>query len=211
MRPYSRHLLFLLIGVFVLSGCTLATVVSLEDDEVAKEGFVAEKYVEEIWDAQFMPAMESGAIEIVQLLSEIDANQTAATTAYGNRTSTGPYSFMTRGEAQIMSLNRESRVGLAALDLAPYDGTADVYLAIGPVLRGNALRDSVRFIAFNDFTNQVEFAQVSDALKRRIADQVLGVTDLDALVGQTVRFMGAFTLDDRDEIVIMPVRLEAVQ
>jgi predicted lipoprotein len=201
----------MVLSMVLLSGCTLATIRSLEDDEVAKEGFVAEKYVESIWESEFMPAMESGAVEIVQLLSEIDASQTAATTQYGNRTSTGAYSFMTRGEAQILNVNRESRVGLAALDLAPYDGTADVYLAIGPVLRGNALRDAVRFIAFNDFTNQVEFAQVSDALKQRIADQVLATTDLDALVGQTIRFMGAFTLEDRDEVVIMPVQLEAVQ
>ena len=117
---------------------------------------------------------------------------------------------MVHGEAKVLLINRESRVGLAELDVAPFDDQTDIFLAIGPVLRGNALRDAVGFIAFNDFTNQVEFAQVSDALKDRVDTDVLGAMDIDGLVEDTIQFMGAFTYDDPEEVVIMPVRLEVV-
>lgn len=203
--------LFLLVAVSLLSGCSLATVRTIEEDRLAKEGFNATTYVDSIWDSEFMPTLEENAVEITELLSEIDANEDAAIETYGNRTSTGPFSFMAQGEAQVLEINRESRVGLGVLDLPPYDGEADIFLAIGPVLRGNALRDSVGFIEFNDFTNQVEFAQVSDALKERVDANVLGEIDIDGLVGETIRFLGAFTYDDRDEIVIMPVRLEIAE
>lgn len=207
----QRIVLLILLALLALSGCTLATVRSLEEDEEAKQGFSPEGYVADIWEEEFLPTINAGAIEISELLAALDDDEEATTEQYGNRTSTGPFSFMTSGVGRILELDRSSRVGLAPMDLEPFDGEADVFLAIGPVLRGNALRDSVGFIQFNDFTNQVEFAQISTALKDRIAADVLEQADLEALVGETVRFVGAFTFEDRDEIVIMPVSLDEVE
>ena len=201
----------LLILISVLSGCTFATVRSLEEDEEAKAGFNADDFVDEIWDTQLLPTIADEAVEIDVLLAAIDEDEEAAIEAYGNRTSTGDFSFMTRGEAKLLALDRESRVGLGLLDLEPFDEEAEVFLAIGPVLRGNALRDAVGFIEFTDFTNQIEFGQVSNALKDRVDEAILSETDLDSLIGQTIRFQGTFTLSDRDEIVIMPVVLEEVE
>lgn len=210
MKNHLRRYSLLCVAMLILSSCTLATVRTIEEDRIAKEGFNADNYVAAIWDSEFIPTLEENAVNMVDLLVELDRDEDGATEEYGNRTSTGPYSFMVETDVQIISLNRESRVGLAELDLPPYDGTVDIYLAIGPVLRGNALRDAVGFIAFNDFTNQVEFAQVSDALKSRADADLISQTDFDVLVGQTVHVLGAFTLSDRDEIVIMPVRLEVI-
>lgn len=211
MRKQRSFMLLILLAALSLNACTLATVRSLEEDEEAKQGFSPENYVASIWDDEFMPTINEGAVEIGELLAAIDADEEAAIEQYGNRTSTGPFSFMTHGEARILELDRSSRVGLAPMDLEPFDGEPDIYLAIGPVLRGNALRDAVGFIQFNDFTNQVEFAQISTALKDRIAVDILEQTDLEALVGETVRFVGAFTFEDREEVVIMPVILEQVE
>lgn len=210
MKNYLRKPLILCFAILILTSCTLATVRTIEEDRLAKEGFNADTYVASIWDSEFIPTLEENAVNMVDLLAEIDRDEDSAIEQYGNRTSTGPYSFMVEADVQVLAINRESRVGLAELDLPPYDSEADVYLAIGPVLRGNALRDAVGFIAFNDFTNQVEFAQVSDALKSRADTAVLSQITIDDLVGQTVHILGAFTFDDRDEIVIMPVRLEVI-
>lgn len=203
--------LLTVMGVLLLSGCSLATVRTIEEDQLAKEGFSASRYVDGIWESEFLPTLQEEAVEITELLGEIDTDEEATIEQYGNRTSTGAYSFMVRGEAQLVGVDRESRVGLGELDLPPYDGEPDVFLAIGPVLRGNALRDAIGFIAFNDFTNQVEFAQVSDALTERADQEVLQPIDIDSMVGETIRFLGAFTLEDRDEIVIMPVQLEIAE
>ncbi|MFW5709488.1 MAG: DUF2291 domain-containing protein [Chloroflexota bacterium] len=210
MKLARRVLLFATL-LIISSGCTIATVRTLEEDVAAKEGFNPDFYVATIWDTEFLPTITEESVEIVMLLEALETNEEAATEQYGNRTSTGPYSFMAQGEARILELDRSSRVGLAPMDLPPYDGEADVFFAIGPVLRGNALRDAVGFIVFNDFTNQVEFASVSTALKDRITADLLEQVDLEALVGETVRFVGAFTYEDPDEVVIMPVILEGVE
>ena len=207
----KRILFFILLCAVALSGCTLATVRSLEEDEAAKEGFVPENYVEEIWEEQFIPTITEGATEISVLIAALAEDEDAASEEYGNRTSSGPFSFMANGEAVILSVDRSSRVGLAPMDLEPYDGEPDVYLAIGPVLRGNSLRDAVGFIEFNDFTNQIEFGGVSTALKDRVAASLIDETDFDALVGSTIQFTGAFTYDDPEEVVIVPVNLQEVE
>lgn len=210
MKKYFMKWSVFWTATLILSSCAFATVRSIEEDRTAKEGFNADRYVASIWDSEFIPTLEANAVEMAQLLQEINDNEDRAIEQYGKRTSNGPYSFMIEADVQIVSVNRESRVGLAELDILPADGNPDIYLAIGPVLRGNALRDAVGFIAFNDFTNQVEFAQVSDALKSRIDNDVFGQTNIDDLVGQNVHILGAFTFDDPDEIVIMPVRLEVI-
>jgi predicted lipoprotein len=70
------------------------------------------------------------------------------------------------------------------------------------------LRDALPFICFNDFVNQLEFADVSKALHQRVMDEVISKTDLASAVGKTINFAGAFTLSDISKIVITPVKLE---
>ena len=195
---------------FVLSACTLATVRSIDEDEEAKAGFDPVVYVDGLWEEQLVATITENAIDINELLTQIDANEAAATEEYGARSGTGAFSFMVKGEAQVLEVNLESRIGLMALDFAPYDGTADANMAIGPVIRNrnNSVRDAVGFIQFNDFVNQTEFAGVSTAIKDRILQTVIEPLDLESLPGKTVSFYGAFTLDNRDDIEIVPISVE---
>ena len=90
-RWLKRVQLFLLGAL--LSGCTLATVRTIEADRQAKEGFNAPRYVAGIWDTEFIPTLEENAVEITELLRDLQANEDAATEQYGNRTSTGAFSL----------------------------------------------------------------------------------------------------------------------
>jgi predicted lipoprotein len=209
----KEHRLFLnLIAALLVTttACTLATVRTIEEDRIAKEGFNAERYVNEIWDSQLMPEFQENAVEVTDILAQIDADEDAAIQAYGNRSGTGAYSFLIYGDAQVLEVDLESRIGLMSLDFAPYDSEPDANMAIGPVIRNrnNAVRDAVGFIQFNDFVNQTEFAGVGSAIKDRILRDVISALDLDSIEGKTIHFYGAFTLDDRSDIEIVPVTLE---
>lgn len=210
MNKYSGALIVFLLSLTLLPACTLATVRSLEEDEVAKEGFNPDKYVDSIWESQIIPTIQDNAVEITTLLAEIDANEASATEKYGHRSGTGAYSFMISGEARVLSVNLESRIGLMSIDFAPYDGQPDANMAIGPVIRNrnDSVRDAVGFIQFNNFVNQTEFASVGSALKDRILKDVLNSLDFETLEGNSIRFYGTFTLDDRSNIEIVPVILE---
>ncbi|NJL94362.1 MAG: DUF2291 domain-containing protein [Anaerolineae bacterium] len=194
------------------AGCNIATVRSLEEDEEAKKGFVVTEYVDQIWEGAYRSAITERAVAFEALMALIDADENAAIAAHGSRSGSGAFSFVTQGEARVLEVNTESRIGFMTLDVAPYDGNADASMAIGPVIRGRdtSLRDAVGFINFNDFTNQTEFAQVSDAMKTRVLETVLGAIDLETIQGQTIRFYGTFMLSDRNNLEIVPVTLEVI-
>lgn len=206
-------LLILSLLVLVSLSCTIATIRSIEEDEEAKKGFVATEYIDGIWDEQFIPTIRENAVEFTALLALLDANETATIETHGSRSGTGAYSFMTYGEAQVLETQTESRIGFMTLDFAPYDGQPDASMAIGPVIRGRdtSLRDSVGFIQFNDFTNQTEFAQITDAMKDRILATVLSELDLETIQGKTINFYGTFMLSNRDDLEIVPISIEVIE
>ena len=129
---------------------------------------------------------------------------------------------MVRGEGTIITLDTSSRAGLLVVDLAPADGTADLNIAVGPLIKisqRGSVRDAVGFIEYGNFVNQQEFAGVANAMGERItamvadalgADSAEAIGDLDpaAFEGKSVTFVGAFSLDTRDDIIIVPVDLE---
>lgn len=227
-KPYLRKSILLLVAALVvtsLSACTLATVRTLKEDEIAKRGFSGARYVDQIWDSEIIPTYREEAQDLTALLDMIRADEQAAIDAFGHRSGTGAYSFMVRGEGTIIEFDTSSRAGLVTLDLVPQDGTADVSLVVGPLIKISqraAVRDAVGLIEYGDFTNQQEFADVANAMGDRIIPMIadalgaaspdaIGELDPAAVEGKTIRFIGAFELEDPENIVIVPVEMEVVE
>src|SRR5690554_400205 len=219
----ARIALLAVLGA-TLSGCVLATVRTLDEDDEAKIGFTGEAYVAEIWDDRVLPTYDEQAQDLAPLLELIEQDEDAAIEQFGHRSGTGPYSFMVRGEAQVVELDTGSRSGVVSLDLAPPDGTADVEMAIGPLIKVSqrgAVRDAVGFIEYGAFTNQQEFADVATAMGVRITSMIaeaLGLDDIEAvremdpaqIEGKTVQFVGVFSLDGPPNVTVIPVRWPVV-
>jgi predicted lipoprotein len=77
-----------------------------------------------------------------------------------------------------------------------------VAVLTGPVIRGTALRDALPFIQFSQFTNQLEYARVANALNDRAVRVAQAV---QAKTGDTVRYAGAMSADG-----VVPVVLERI-
>lgn len=208
-----RLMVFILISTLA-AGCTIATIRPL-DPVTGKaiigneaEQFNAATYVEGIWDAQIVPTVQQEANDINTVITALQSNLANGSEQYGRRgDSQQPYSFLVTGSGTILSVNTESRAGLAPVDTNG-DGNADISLAVGPVIRGTAIRDGMDFITFNLFTNQMEYAGVSNAINLRVNEHVVTpLGDITALAGQQVTFSGAFTLGTLNEIIVTPVLL----
>ena len=158
-------------------------------------------------DDPLLVTVRAEATELAELLPALREDEEAASERYGHQVGSS-YNFIVTGQGQVLSVATESRAGLMNIDLEPPDGKADVALAIGPVVSGNALRDAMPFISFNDFTNQIEFANVSKALNTRALESAVRPLELETMVGKQVRFYGAFTLTDPNEITVVPVEIE---
>jgi predicted lipoprotein len=82
----------------------------------------------------------------------------------------------------------------------------DVAVLTGGGIRGTALRDALPFIQFSQFTNQLEFARVGNALNDRAARAAQAAIGGPDVVGWWVRYKGAATR--RDAVTeIVPVML----
>jgi predicted lipoprotein len=88
------------------------------------------------------------------------------------------------------------------------DGKADAKVQIGPAVRGTALRDTLEFVNFNEFKNQIEWAQFGKAFNEKINTALLAPLPRDGLNGKTVTVTGAFPLPASGQLpLITPAEL----
>ncbi|WP_052889969.1 DUF2291 family protein [Thermogemmatispora carboxidivorans] len=198
----------------LLSACSLYTVRPLNapasnatsGGSGSSQTFDPETYVQRIWASRVVPTVVQQAHDASEVLAALKANQQAAQQRYGHQEGDGPYTFMVKGLGRVVSVNTTSRNGTLSLDLPPYDGRADLSLQIGPVILGTAIRDGVGFIHFSQFVNQIQYAQVADALNAR-AVQVAQSIHPTQLKGKLIQFYGVFALTDPQFILVAPVKL----
>lgn len=219
MKKLMITLLFTLGLMLLMSSCKLATIRPLDpktgkavlSEEETQKAFNAESYVTERWEDPLLTTVQSSAVEMSALLPELVTDSAATSEKYGRKQGNGPFNFIVRGQGVVSEVDTSSRAGLARIDLEPTDGTADVALAVGPVIKGTGLRDAMPFIDFNDFVNQLEYADVSKKLHERVMSDVIGGMDLTTLQGKTISFAGAFAFKDVESIVVTPVELKVVK
>lgn len=211
MQGKVMALMLFLIGL--LTACTIVPI-----EEVAQiqqsETFDPVTYVDGIWESQVVPTVTEKAVDLLTVLQAIESDLTEAGKEYATTSQSGALNFVVRGQAMVQGVDTESRNGTALLTIDGYKGTAAIILQIGPLVRGDAVRDGVGFIEFGHFKDQTEFGQVSKELNRRVTERVIGKLDVASLVGKRITFDGVFTVRttnqttiDLSEVVITPVAL----
>jgi predicted lipoprotein len=166
----------------------------------------AAKFVDGIWD-KLGPVFDDKAQDIAKVLPEIRTNPDAAGEKYGRREATNPYNYMVKGTGKVAEINTESVAGTAILEIPGLD--EKVALQIGPVVRGTALRDATGLVSFNQFANQLDYADVSKELNSRALKAAFSAAPAASLAGKTVTFYGAFTFDphSKSPVLITPVKI----
>ncbi|WP_121062367.1 DUF2291 family protein [Chachezhania antarctica] len=209
----STHFLLAgLLAVASLSGCKI--VVDEEDDGTAiAEGAAGDDArtalrIDETFEGRLLPYIRDNAVPVAQLRTDIAAGLDAAGEASGHRGAGAgaAWNFPVSGEGVVVAAKLDTRARSAALD-TDGDGTADVTLQLGPVIRGTALRDVAPFYNFDDFRDQIEFAKlgraINDESSARIKVPEGDLTDL------TIGFVGVVPLKSADEeLVVTPTRVE---
>ena len=71
------------------------------------------------------------------------------------------------------------------------------------------LRDATGLVSFNDFVNQVEYADAATALNNEMKKDLLDGLDPASLAGKQVTVVGATAPLNPEVITITPVSIEA--
>ena len=147
-------------------------------------------YVDSIWSSKLVPTVMNTAVDARELLDALSASPAAFDKYCKSDSGSGGYCVV-KGEGVVTALDTRSRAGLALIDIAPFDGRPDLSIQIGPVLSGNALRDSTGVVRFSDFVNQLQFADAGNEINSRVLKHVLAPIDASRLKAKTVSFAGA--------------------
>ncbi|TYB50553.1 DUF2291 domain-containing protein [Nonomuraea sp. PA05] len=155
------------------------------------------------YQAKVVPAVQAAAVDLPVLLKALADDKEAAGQKYGKRQGTGPYTFAVKATGTA----GEAKSGLLPVTVEGLPDDTRVSLQIGPAINGTALRDAAGYITFGQFTNQVEYADAATALNDEMRAKLLDGLDTAALDGETISFVGAFTLLTPQTVTITPVEI----
>ncbi len=190
----------LLIAATVVSGCKIMTI---EEDRQARarqsDQFEAGQYVAGLWGAKALPYLKLSARPLAEVLTASGEAKSAGGRQAGEGS---PWTFVVQGEGTVRSVDRSSRIGVVTMDVQTPAGPRSVSLRAGPVVPGTTIRDALPFISFNDFANQIAFAEVGNALTAQAGRATLPV--LDTLkAGDTVKVLGVFSRASSEDPVVL--------
>ena len=196
MKPHcSKGAAFPALASMLLVSCTPWTVRPIDKsgvDSGQNRPFDAGQYVDSIWNAKVLPAISAGAVDLTELLRP--ASHPAG-------------AVLVKGEGRVLRVDASSPTGMLTIDVEPYDGRPDAAVEIGPVIRGTTLRDALPFIQFSQFVNQLQFAQVGNALNDRVSAALASFPNRE-LAGTIVAFSGAAVQPSEGGLLeIVPVTL----
>jgi predicted lipoprotein len=199
-------LLVAMLAAAALPGCKIVKTPTAEEQaaETAKTAFNPSDKVEAIWQSQAIPSIEKRAGDFKQVLSAIAANPDDAGAKFGHREKEGnaPWTYVVKFEGKIVAADTQSRAATIDVD-TDGDGKADAKVQIGPALRGTALRDSLDFVNFNEFKNQIEWAQFGKAFNEKVNALLLQALPRDGLAGKTVKVTGAFPMPPSGQLPLV--------
>ena len=216
-------IVFLVISV--LFGFTIVTIEEAAET-VESEAFNPVDYVDSIWESKLVPAFYENSVDLDLILSELETDVNGAvakedliwvTEKYGLITVGEAHVYKVSGSGKIVSVNADTSLGTAVVELEGYDGPVSVQLYIGTRIPSDdtSVRDAVGFISFGDFREQTEYGKAATEINKRVLSTILGDLDRESLVGKTISFKGAYMIRtfnliniNMSEINIVPIEIE---
>jgi len=200
----------LIVAAFSFGGCIKVVEIGHEGELTGEKTFNAAEDVEAIWASKAVPELKENAVDLKTLLTEAGGDLKSTAAKYGRYSmgDKGELSYIVKGEGTVTEVNREKKAGFMTLKLADYDGPIVVRLQTGPVYKGSAVRDTLSFIKYEDYKNQVDWAKVSQAIHAAIDKEVIEKLDMNTMEGKTISFTGCFSVTGNKEILVTPIEIE---
>lgn len=190
------------------TGCVKVIKIGEEGKYTGKVEFNAADAAANLWEDAVANIQEK-AVDLPTFLTEANGNLTSLVDKYGKYSmgTSGSISYAVKGTGVVEEVNQEKKAGYMTVKLDDYDGPEVIKIQIGSVYKGSSTRDTLDIVSFGDYTNQQEWAAISQELHNSIDANIIKPADPANLVGKTIEFTGTFTVDGNDELLITTVVL----
>lgn len=211
MKNKLLVLVMVLLVALGSTGCVKVVKIGEEASLTGKTEFNAGDNVAEFWDSLAMPEFTEKAVDLPTFLTEANGDLKSLADKYGKYSmgNTGELTYIVKGTATVNNVVTDKKAGYMEVTLDGYNGLEVIKLQIGTVFKGSAVRDSLSFIKFGDYTNQEEYAAVSQSIHELIQEKVIDPVDVSSLKGKQIEFTGCFSVSDNTNLLITPVILSA--
>lgn len=208
---YSIISLMFAVGVMIAStGCAKIVKTGSEAELTGEVSFAETLDVSSFWDSQAVPEVEETAVELKQLLVESAGDIDSRADEYGRKTdgAVSSTNFAVHGTGIVKEINTEKKAGFIVIELDDYDGDEEIRLQIGSVIKKTSIRDYLSFINVNNYSDQIQYAELSKAINTYVCENVIAPVDIASSEGKGIEFYGCFTADNDHELLITPVVIE---
>lgn len=208
-KKFLMVIMSAIVAITTMTGCMKIVKIGEEDKLTGEVAFNAGDNIAEIWDSEAIPDLNKNAVDLSDFLQESNGDLKSLVDKYGKYSmeTSGDISYTVKDTATVTDVNTEKKAGYIEVKVDGYTGPIKIRLQIGPVFKGSAVRDSIDFIKFQDYKNQVDFAAVSQSIHDLIKTTVIDKVDFSSIKGKQIEFTGCFTVDKEDLILITPVSL----
>lgn len=191
------------------TGCVKVVKIGEEGALTGNVEFNASDNVTDMWDAA-VANLEEKAVDLPTFLTEANGDLSSLVDQYGKYSmgTSGTISYAVKGTGVVEEVNQEKKAGYMTVKLDGYEGSEVIKIQIGSIYKGSSTRDTLDIVNFGDYTNQQDWAAVSQELHTMIDTNVIQTVDPASLVGKTIDFTGTFSVEGNDELLITVVRLD---
>lgn len=171
--------------------------------------FKPDAYVKRIWPKQVVPTVRKDAVPLPKVLAALRTDKAAALKRYAQKVAS-TYNLLVKFTGKVTKIDTSTPMGTLSVAVADGGKTIPVQVAIGPVILGTSLRDSLKLISFGEFLNQIQFGNVADALNTEVTTKVVTPDAAAKLMGKDVTIFGAWTYDSGNpgNVTVTPVIVE---
>lgn len=208
----KRKIIALMLACAVVLGCTGCVKVIKIGEEgkyTGKAAFNAADAAAGLWEEAVVNIQEK-AVELPDFLEEANGDLASLVDKYGKYSmgTSGSISYAVKGTGIVEEVNQEKKAGYMTVKLDGYDGPEVIKIQIGSVYKGSSTRDTLDIVNFGNYTNQQEWAAISQELHTAIDTNIIQPANPASLSGKTIEFVGTFTVDGNDELLITTVVLD---
>ena len=208
MKKRILAMVLALTFVFGCTGCVKVIKIGEEGKYTGKVEFNAADAAAGLWEGA-VANIEEKAVDLPTFLTEANGDLSSLVDQYGKYSmgTSGTISYAVKGSGVVEEVNQEKKAGFMTVKLDGYEGSEVIKIQIGSIYKGSSTRDTLDIINFGDYTNQQEWAAISQELHNSIDANVIQPADPASLSGKTIEFTGTFTVDGNDELLITTVVL----
>ncbi len=192
------HCIGLIACLNLLTACTVTDLDAEGNPIIPKDpnavvsfaDFTLSEVADQLWQPKILPEATQAFTPWESIKSQLDTQQINT-----------KQSFFVRLDGTIDSVELGKMRGVITLRV----GDTDIDLQVGRIIKGNAIRDASQYVLFDDFKNQIRFAQISREFNNR-AMAAIGEPDA-SWVGETASVIAAITIDQNVISDAVPIQI----